>query len=1095
MPRRGGPDSPTRRYSPTISATKLNVYNTATVSFRQVLRGFRKYPRMSSVGAVLSGCRVIVNPPLHDTARCHKAAIVFVACDEGVRAQDHAIDPGARVEKAFKVGGSARRTTHAVLREFQKHEGTVPDSAEIFEWAAVLKRQCSGEITSAVNHACAVRIKPAENHHRGLQHQAENGPPKLQPMREINVSGATLLPPLLIVTSPRRDSDRILAKPLVTRTMLAARPSPVGRCYTQHDDNTANQFRALRLAAFAYLIRVAVSTLLLPRVLASITKSSSKREDPLDSKKTAFITRTQHGIQAASTVLGRGSKVNGQRALRSNLAAGERNDRAGDAPISDPPPHWPGLSGSGADVSKVKSPRDGAEVKFPRDGASHGKIKTPRDSPVPSRWRRRKVIPAVASRPITAVERFLPRFQERTKLRRVLGSQFKLANRGCVCPRASRRITYRLGSSPHSGVAGDEVRGGEVGLSLCSKRTADNPTRQRNFGADPIPTCPQHSRAAGGGPRWCSQTALTTLPPSPPTHTHKPGPRFSHVGIVLDNAAGRRVFPGISRFSPSFPTHLNSPSSALQTSTRARQSSVPRVVALSPGQTTYGGGGKVEFRKRPGASHRPAHAVEPRGRASKGIVLQISYPTPEVWLNVAAENHATNFQRKSTRARQELWRGGAHVPKPEQLKTAPDQRARLQILAKISHLGVPGFDTRKGVGGGVTTGFFSSGSSRFLPAVLFRAASYSPRSTLTGSRDTIDSELKCQTVSPDFVIIGLSGLPPTMVADLKTYSRQTSPGLRETRLWDWAPLGMFTCWGAERRQFRSWSCFRTPRGRSRAAVRPLASNLGEPGSIPDAAAPGLPHVGIVPDDAAGRPVAARLSFRRCSTLLSADCRAGVSPHQVDYWPRWTRGWVSGIRDPSYIQSLTSPQSPPSALTNSRLPSSVSDPLIHSRHEHLDRRRPAISSCRPQFTLLAHTRLDGLHQRLPAAGLRHLLGRRLESSPTRAMRRGGPRHQPVSTEHSCVVTRPVETFSRGDGPPTAAVHYLRVSQNGGLGGNKRVSPGDGSDEVDPPPQRREQYCGRCPSTSDESENQRKPKMESVTSGGLMVRHTFGASGIV
>ncbi|KAJ8890597.1 hypothetical protein PR048_010106 [Dryococelus australis] len=40
------------------------------------------------------------------------------------------------------------------------------------------------------------------------------------------------------------------------------------------------------------------------------------------------------------------------------------------------------------------------------------------------------------------------------------------------------------------------------------------------------------------------------------------------------------------------------------------------------------------------------------------------------------------------------------------------------------------------------------------------------------SAKTIDSELRCQTVSPDFVIIGFSGLPLTMVANLKTYSSQ-----------------------------------------------------------------------------------------------------------------------------------------------------------------------------------------------------------------------------------------------------------------------------------------------------------------------------------
>ncbi|KAJ8882625.1 hypothetical protein PR048_014437 [Dryococelus australis] len=49
------------------------------------------------------------------------------------------------------------------------------------------------------------------------------------------------------------------------------------------------------------------------------------------------------------------------------------------------------------------------------------------------------------------------------------------------------------------------------------------------------------------------------------------GPGFSHVGIVPDDAAGRRAFSGISRFPhPCIPrqllTHLASPASALKTS-------------------------------------------------------------------------------------------------------------------------------------------------------------------------------------------------------------------------------------------------------------------------------------------------------------------------------------------------------------------------------------------------------------------------------------------------------------------------------------------------------------------------------------------------
>ncbi|KAJ8890756.1 hypothetical protein PR048_010265 [Dryococelus australis] len=107
-------------------------------------------------------------------------------------------------------------------------------------------------------------------------------------------------------------------------------------------------------------------------------------------------------------------------------------------------------------------------------------------------------------------------------------------------------------------------------------------------------------------------------------------------------------------------------------------------------------------------------------------------------------------------------------------------------------------------------------------------------------------------------------------------------------------------------------------------------------------------------------------------------------------------------------------SPPRALTHSRLNSSVSHPLVHSSHEHLTRCRSAISYRRPHFSSLAHTRLDGLCRRLPAAGTRqyiYRLGRLPESSLTRELRRGGPRRQPVSPEHSCLVAKCIGNSSR------------------------------------------------------------------------------------
>ncbi|KAJ8870126.1 hypothetical protein PR048_029138 [Dryococelus australis] len=50
--------------------------------------------------------------------------------------------------------------------------------------------------------------------------------------------------------------------------------------------------------------------------------------------------------------------------------------------------------------------------------------------------------------------------------------------------------------------------------------------------------------------------------------------------------------------------------------------------------------------------------------------------------------------------------------------------------------------------------------------------------------------------------------------------------------------------------------------------------------------------------------------------------------------------------------------------------------------------------------------------LGCGSINSVLGRHLESSPTHVMRRGWPRRQPVSPEHSCVV---VEASCRGEGP--------------------------------------------------------------------------------
>ncbi|KAJ8869015.1 hypothetical protein PR048_030561 [Dryococelus australis] len=70
-------------------------------------------------------------------------------------------------------------------------------------------------------------------------------------------------------------------------------------------------------------------------------------------------------------------------------------------------------------------------------------------------------------------------------------------------------------------------------------------------------------------------------------------------------------------------------------------------------------------------------------------------------------------------------------------------------------------------------------------------------------------------------------------------------------------------------------------GRGGVFVTPLASHQVAPGSIPGVAAPGFSHVGILPDDAAGRRIFSGISLpptpasRRCSMLTLLSCPLGI----------------------------------------------------------------------------------------------------------------------------------------------------------------------------------------------------------------------------
>ncbi|KAJ8893755.1 hypothetical protein PR048_006355 [Dryococelus australis] len=161
--------------------------------------------------------------------------------------------------------------------------------------------------------------------------------------------------------------------------------------------------------------------------------------------------------------------------------------------------------------------------------------------------------------------------------------------------------------------------------------------------------------------------------------------------------------------------------------------------------------------------------------------------------------------------------------------------------------------------------------------------------------------------------------------------------------------------------------------------------------------------------------------------------------------------------PSFNSHLSLVHAPPirnvlessKRLTHSRLHSSDSHSPVHSSHEHLARRRPAILCRRPHFTSVAHTRPGSLRQRLPATGLRQPSPRIFPKSLDASRRDDVP----SSLTITFLCRRPIRRNpSIGEGPPTAAVHYSRVSQQRGSGGNKRVSPGEGRCDVSPPPQR-------------------------------------------
>ncbi|KAJ8871523.1 hypothetical protein PR048_027845 [Dryococelus australis] len=244
---------------------------------------------------------------------------------------------------------------------------------------------------------------------------------------------------------------------------------------------------------------------------------------------------------------------------------------------------------------------------------------------------------------------------------------------------------------------------------------------------------------------------------------------------------------------------------------------------------------------------------------------------------------------------------------------------------------------------------------------------------------------------------------------------------------------------------------------------------------------GFSHLGILPDDAVSKRAFLEISrypapsFWRYSTLtsiiligsedLAVKSRPNLFNHFKDYGLNilhsiWLGHTQLGalVTDDQLIMNVVEHSkrvhchSTLSAPTHTAgFTRRVSRPLVHSHQLHSS---AAVVS---HLSSIAHCQMAPVKDCRPLGrGSTYVVvGRHPKLSVTRALPRGGPRHRPVSPEHSCVVAKPVGTSSRGEGPrrkqgteqrdsPTAAVNYSRVSQKGWARG--KCQPDERRNEV-------------------------------------------------
>ncbi|KAJ8875015.1 hypothetical protein PR048_022905 [Dryococelus australis] len=405
-------------------------------------------------------------------------------------------------------------------------------------------------------------------------------------------------------------------------------------------------------------------------------------------------------------------------------------------------------------------------------------------------------------------------------------------------------------------------------------------------------------------------------------------PRLSHVGIVPDNAAGRRVLSGISHLPcPCIPaplhTQLTPPLSALKTSLlRAAWTHKPKEMDWRLCQNIMGvvwkrtltakgmgrsiaGFGDHHVVTNTAILDTDYHDLDPitlnnlenkkseKKRCKEAEVIRddVSFTAAVVKLSISADlPTAYNIRPLEIRG---------HVEQVEQLKI--DRRIGIAVLiaamivfaVMIAVLIVFVVLIAVLIGVLIVIAVLSAGSDHASPLVDAQHGLCTEQcSTTTGhhhpsqlvvvASDIGDNKLALMQVHGSMIVhaVELEHRVPIQSLALKAMVHLMRVAMSSLLLTRLSASNTGEVGGGGKLEAGGSRVYTIEnlrfRGRSGGVVRLLASHLCEHGSIPNRVIPGFSHVGIVPDDVVGRRVFSEIShspppghsLRRCSLLIS-----------------------------------------------------------------------------------------------------------------------------------------------------------------------------------------------------------------------------------